>query len=732
MYRIFALIAVLAIGASSFVVATSATDRTSEQINIELDDLQTRTLLLECRYHNYNCQTPTPIPTDTATSTATETATSTSTTEPTATTASIPTPEPDIAYTAPLNFEVTFRSIGFEAVGANDGEAQLRFRASGETTWRTGLPAWYAVDAYYGSALLLEPGTAYDVRVITPNIVYGGQVATRTELDDTLPVPVYTLGAGGDYATLQETFQKAPPGAIVRVLAGSYAPTNTIRNTPITLIGDPGAVVEPQTVIAAGAWTQVTMTGPATGQQFTLWKAVSQLPATTSMIVEAPEPYVVAWWQRDTTAYGAYTMTTPDGWAEVLHVNQTYNYGFAAFGSDIYLRLPGDADPNTHPIRVHYESGYDKGKLAFNGANTRINGITFNGIQLLLRSGADGSIIDDNSFRNTSLYFLATQNATPMDYAEDVVVEDNTFVMNGLYDRSLNYDAVAWLFIKQKIKIDGAETQWSRTGDTLEVTAIEGRGGAKTLVVRRNTIDGYFNGIGAYSSGFDRWNKSGYDVYDNTWSYIADDVFELDIGGMNWRVWNNLVTHSSIQVSLGPAMYGPAYLFRNQFLDMTNNGVGRDNAGNTLVGVNGFKYSGSSVPGLLIYVINNTFQSDDIESNGGLKAAGGAGNQEWFYLRNNIFDMGRYVFSSPPTPRWNEDYNAFSTTDLTRGLEYAGQNKNLLADYQAASGQGAHSNPHGDFHDPITPESLVDTGVIVPNIADAYNGAAPDIGATEQ
>jgi hypothetical protein len=95
-----------------------------------------------------------------------------------------------------LTLTTTYASIGIEVgfTGDEDGDAtaELEFKKASDVTWRKGLPLWRTADAtqraFYGSGLLLAPGTTYDVRVTVrdPDGVAGtavviGSVTTRTD-----------------------------------------------------------------------------------------------------------------------------------------------------------------------------------------------------------------------------------------------------------------------------------------------------------------------------------------------------------------------------------------------------------------------------------------------------------------------------------------------------------------------------------------------------------------------
>src|SRR6185436_3887703 len=91
--------------------------------------------------------------------------------------------------------------------------ASLDFRRVGEGTWRAGLPLWPTYDssgaAFYGSALLLDPGTSYEVRVTVTDpagvdsaAVQTASIATRAEAiaDPSTLAPGYFVRSTGDDA----------------------------------------------------------------------------------------------------------------------------------------------------------------------------------------------------------------------------------------------------------------------------------------------------------------------------------------------------------------------------------------------------------------------------------------------------------------------------------------------------------------------------------------------------
>jgi hypothetical protein len=278
---------------------------------------------------------------------------------------------------------------------------------------------------------------------------------------------------------------------------------------------------------------------------------------------------------------------------------------------------------------------------------------------------------------------------------------------------------------------------------------VNGRGGAQRVVVRRNTIDGAFNGVGTgYNEGFDRYSGQDMDVYENALRHIADDALEPEMSAINFRAWNNRIEESLTVLSTGPVRFGPLYLFRNLALRIGNDGIPRDGEGR-VPGPTMFKYSGQSRPPARVYAVHNTFWTDRPGVSGGAQYASSGYYPEQFWLRNNVIRATRYAFEAPRTAgAWDEDANYFGTTDAARGLSFKGvAYRNAVQAYRDASGQGARTQlvvgaadralidpDAGDVR--LSPDSpLVDAGVPVSNLSDRpgidFQGAAPDIGAIE-
>jgi hypothetical protein len=757
---------------------------------------------------------PSPTPVVSVTPTASLTTTPVASATPTASPTQPSSSDPGARIApGPARLSSTFNSVGievpFQADMNHNATAGLSFRRVGESAWRNGLPLWPTYDpsgaAFYGSVLLLEPGTQYDILVtiadpdgVDGNSVQAVGIATRAE---TIPppetlIPTHFVRAAGDDAadgrspasawrTLEKAMRSAPSGAVVQVGPGYFLKPSSERSMPLTLVAqypavdDSGmvinhglrSVVEAGTVSTpagsgqpdAGVWQQVTLTGPGrggapAGAMYTVWKWTDSRHAQPSLSAlgyaarREDLPQRIALWKADTA-----DVSTPAGWAEKLFTNQTYNYGAYVNGPDLYLRLPPNApSPNPNDLYITAGSGV---ALALDGPGMRVSGLEIrqadSAVQLLLR--ATGGVVDHNLLSGSrfGVYFRGS-STPPSRYGSGHVVERNRIVDANLWtDDHVARPAIAWVFVKGGIvNADGTTYATSKLGASNETFAVGGRGGALQAVVRRNVIEGTFNGVSAgYQSGFDRYAGMDMDVYENTVRRIADDALEPEGQAINFRAWGNRIEQASTFLSTGPVSYGPVYVFRNEGWRIGNAGAGRDNAGASGLSGRVFKYSGTSSPAARVYVLHNTIWTDQTAPNtidGGAQSASSGGSPEAFYLRNNVFGTTRSAFEAPTAPgRWDEDYDYFGTTATTRGLRFGGFYTTDVAGYRAASGQGGHTNVAGNFVTMPTlsnPTSgdlslpsgspLIDAGVPVPNVSDRagldYVGPAPDLGARER
>ena len=173
-----------------------------------------------------------------------------------------------------MNLSPTFNSIAVEVLFDNDDNknatATLEFKKAGDTDWKKGLDLWRVdpadaatpIDnlgrAFYGSALLLEHNTPYEVRVTISDPDGGGSVLpvqSVTTRNDNIPnadtlVPnrfvavngndswdgtseTFVSGTKGPWKTLQKAVVSAPSDAVL------------FRSDPVTMF-NPAACGQPQ------------------------------------------------------------------------------------------------------------------------------------------------------------------------------------------------------------------------------------------------------------------------------------------------------------------------------------------------------------------------------------------------------------------------------------------------------------------------------------------------------
>ncbi len=243
------------------------------------------------------------------------------------------------------------------------------------------------------------------------------------------------------------------------------------------------------------------------------------------------------------------------------------------------------------------------------------------------------------------------------------------------------------------------------------------------------------------------------DIYGNYISHTWDDAIEVEGGGQNVRIWNNYITHFALAISNAPVTIGPLYIWKNvSFLSMWNPNddyprgtfIKMGNAGKDEYGI-GYRQTGH------MYIFNNTIYQGNYDG-----CAVGIGGSSEDYTDTNgvhnyeVHDSGRI------TKHCTTRNNILEVKDTEApSISYHGSNSDNDFDYDLFDGKissnykthgkriGVDGNlvyvpnagldevtKKGNFQ--IETTSLgYDSGKIIHNFTDGYEGIAPDMGAYE-
>lgn len=586
--------------------------------------------------------------------------------------------------------------------------ARLEWRRQGDAAFRAGHPL-VRVDAthFVGSLFWLDSGTSYEVRVTltdpdgagaTPNRTVA--LTTRAEAGALVPVrTLYVAPNGNDdrdgsspaqaVKTIQRGANLARAGDLVSIAAGVYRESVRVPNSgmpalPVVFRGAPGAVLDgADAAIAAGTgwndgggvWSRATgfATAHVVSDQGRLYR-YSNLAELRALAAGAPGGFVF-----DGTTL---SLKFSDGSAPAqrqIHVARL-NEGFNLAGrsdvriENLEIRHYG-ADPYGKGVYLRYSSN-----ITLSG--NRIHGIAAAGVWI---KGGDRNLIERNDLSDSSIAHW------PWGMSKGSGAENNAIVFT----------------------------------DEL------GRGN----VIRRNTIHGTFNGIGACGSappptGFS--NET--DIYENTFYDHADDATETEGYCSNVRLWDNRVRNSLMAFAIAPAGTGPVWILRNVAYDIGNTRSAlQDGQVASGIKIN----SGYSTAVGPTFLYHNTFLTAAPDTDAIWLMP--PGYSSGLVSRNNVYAGTDRAFVKDNPIALDLDYDALHTTGSSlvywQGVHYAD-----LAALQAGTGQEAHGieaapalgNPaQGDFM-PNETSALIDRGLALPGINDGYGGTTPDIGALER
>lgn len=310
--------------------------------------------------------------------------------------------------------------------------------------------------------------------------------------------------------------------------------------------------------------------------------------------------------------------------------------------------------------------------------------------------------------------------------SDRLTIQDNTF-SDVLTNWSFN------LMKSGEAGIDGD----IETGCAYVDPKYSGRG----LVVRRNRIEGLFDGahVVPVSANDARSNET--DFYQNVVESACDDFVEVDGIARNVRVFENRMNRSLSGVSMAQALDGPTFVIYNV---LANCGMVR---AVQMEGCEGypFKTNGGVGPEIgsgRMFLYHNTAWTADPESRALLIK-----NARWvgLTLRNNIWcgrKLGLDIWMAYPSPIDMDYDDLYVEADGAPLVTRAGGSPcATLANVRQSLGflrHGISANPgftdaaRGEYA--LKPSSpCVDAGVVLPGINETRTqGKAPDLGAIER
>ncbi len=384
--------------------------------------------------------------------------------------------------------------------------------------------------------------------------------------------------------------------------------------------------------------------------------------------------------------------------------------GYFVDGVHLYARFPGGAAPGGHDVTLPRFST----ALTFDHqGNWQVRGLTiqyygasaFNrGIYL---DGADDILIESCIFRN-NVIGVGLKRAANRNTIQDCVFSDaplSTWDWFAVKTGGVGYEGGAFYIYASDQPNQGN-------------------------VFRRNQVTDVFDGAHLYSTDAAGLTRD-LDFYRNVIADCGDDAVETDGAGANVRIYGNTFRAFLTGVSVAPAYPGPTYVFRNQFQGW------RTRSGFTGYPVK-FNF-GSNETTRFVYLYHNTCYTDVADQDGFLFRS----TIKWqdIVSRNNSYAGTDLAMDSLGVNNPVDfDFDHFFSTHPSRFIRWDGVQYGTVAALAQATGQevnGIGGDPQfvapatGDFT-PQAGSPLVDRGVRIFGINDAYQGSAPDVGAVER
>ncbi len=601
----------------------------------------------------------------------------------------------------------TIAAIGVDAAisGDDNGNAsvELWLRKSGDPDFTQGHRLLRSGARALGSAMFVDPSTAYDIKVVLNDPDNGAPLeATQTAttradspppssgpdlyVDASLGSDSNNGSAGSPFASIQAAVGAAGPGAIIHVAAGVYRESVTVDGThggsatnPLRILGDHGAIID-------GSDPSLEDGSAFTDQGSGIWSAPFQGECR----------YVAV---DDTRIYDFASLAALQ--AGAAGIDGGFFVDTAA--SRIYVRLPGGASPAGHAIHVaHLAVGF----MLDTVSDVVIEGFELRYFGTVQDSGVGVDVRDTSRawVRDNDIHHINNGVRIRRSTASDNVVEGNTI-----------RDTSVWTWPWDAVK-----------AHTAEATGVSVTGGAGN-VVRRNVIQGTFNGV--YVGSFDDPSEAVApytDVYENVLSQHGDDGLEPEGACVNVRFWNNAIHGVHNGISLSPIEVGPVFVVRNLF-----DGYG----------AHALKINNGPQGWMLIYH-NTSVPSDAADA----QALAPSEPFQHMITRNNIWAAHRYVVESSVTPSGPldldfDDLFTDSADGTPRFVKWLDVRYADLGELQASNTIEQHGfsiepqyeDPAGGDFTPVAGSPLIDVGEPIPGINDRFTtGAGPDLGAFER
>ncbi len=587
-----------------------------------------------------------------------------------------------------------------------DASATLTYRATGAASAWPGHPlVRTGVGAFVGSVFTLDPDTEYEIAVTVQDPdnaapeVLSAVVRTRA---DAPPTPsgteLWVDAAAGDdgnpgtqaspLATIQAALDLAQAGDTVHVEPGVYyealdLPRGGTDGNPLVIRATgPGAIL-------SGADADLAEGTPTwTSEGDDIWST----PFTgTCEYLAADDVRVYDYQSLQELQEESGKMGVPGALPGGFYVDAT--------AQRLYLRLADRSDPATHTI---YAAVRDRGILLDTVTDVVIEGLE---IRHFYSVGID---VRDSSrcfIQGNQLHHLNGGIRIRRSESNDNVVQDNR-----LRDTSVFF----WPWDSCK-------------AETCEASGVSVTGGEGN-VVRRNVIEGFFNGI--YTGQWDTTDPAiarNTDIAENTLSQIADDGLEPEGACVNHRFLENTIVDVHNAVSLAPIEIGPTWVVRTVVVRYKAHVLKLNNGSTGYM----FIYHTTSVP------------HPDEPGAQPLSPSVPFGG---LVTRNNLWTSNRYVMEYIDTTLAGPvdlDYDNLWTDNTDGGerfvkwfdVRYAD-----LAELTAGTGYEAHGFQQepvfedaggGDFT-LVQGSPLLDVGEEIPGINDRFQVNGPDIGAFER